>query len=411
MLMVIQQQYSDSKSRRYTRLILIALFFAPYTRLRIGSIGFTELSMILLFLSVLINGSFLLFSGSLKIYIFTKFWFFYFIFICLGFIRNYFFFSFSSTTMTSVFFDTASYLVVFSSCFALESLFCISKIRIDIWRILKTTYFAASICLSILFFVGKFTGSSILMYYIFFRPFATNIHHVSMFIAPLPFVGLKALIVTKNMYERVFLLFLIFMNVIMGINTGSTKIFLSFIIGGIAFIFSSIFMTELLRKARVIVILSFLVIILGVTILLWNQIVSLSTNFFVENDMGGSRQLLYSSAIRKASDSPFIGYGPGSHAEPEIGSEVIFWDIHQTYLTVLIQGGLPSLVIYVLLIVAITKKCTKDSCLLGGLVSIIVYSLGGDILRRLPMWLFLVLFYYYCEQKEEASKKTNVKYP
>jgi len=230
-----------------------------------------------------------------------------------------------------------------------------------------------------------------------------------MFIAPLAFLGAKIFFETETVLQKVVIGILIFSNVVTGINTGSTKIYLSFIFGALMVLVGWIFSSRTLRPVKGIVFSFLMVICVLVSFLMLDQIVSYSMSFFAENDIGGGRALLYSDSVEKASESLFFGFGPGPHAQIS-EYQVSFSDAHQTHLTALLQGGVIGLGLYIALIVRVFLKCTKDIFVLGSFTAIFIYSLGGDIMRRLPMWLFLVLFYYYCEQKEEASKKAHIKY-
>lgn len=383
----------EKRTAFYEKLVTVSLFFAPYTLLRLGRIGISEFCIIVLVAFVLSRGRIRLGAGSLDKFIFTRFWFIFLAVSSLGFIYNYFFLGFPSGTLQGMIFDTASYLFVFVSCLVLESIITSHMIRLDIWEILKKTYFAASIALGILFLLGRLTNSSYIMYYAFFRPFATNIHHVSMFIAPLPFIGLKMLIETKGIFRKLVLVLLIVSNIFTGILTGSTKVFLALIAGGGLILLAMPFSLRMSRYSKLIVLsLMSLVVLLGV-LAFAPELGQKAVAFFEENDIGGGRNLLYNSAIKKFSNSPLVGYGPGSHAELGLG---FYSDAHQTHLTALLQAGFIGLLAYFYLTVVVFKKCLRDPFILGAYMAILIYSLGGDILRRLPMWIFIILFYYYC---------------
>lgn len=390
------------RSKIYSALIAISLFFSPYTALRVFRLGITEISMIMIIIFVLVVEGIHFRTRIVNKNLFTKFWFWYLIVSLIGFFYNYFFLDFSSGSLNGMLFDTVTYLFVAICCLSLESLLQSNRVLLDIWKILKIVYITSSATLFMFFIIGRLTGTPLIMYYIFFRPFATNIHHTSMFIAPLPFLGAKVFFETKSISQKALLGALIISNIVTGINTGSTKIYLSFIFGTIMVLVGWIFSSRAVRSVKGIVFSCLMFICVLVSFLMLDQIVSYSTSFFIENDIGGGRSLLYRSAVEKASESIIFGLGPGPHAQVS-EYQVGFSDAHQTHLTALLQGGVIGLGLYITLIVRVFLKCTKDIFLIGSFTAIFLYSLGGDIMRRLPTWLFLILFYYYCLHKDEKK--------
>lgn len=388
------------RSKIYSALIAISLFFAPYTALRVFRLGITEISMIMIVFFVLVSEGFHFGTRVVHKNLFSKFWFWYLIVSLIGFVYNYFFLDFSSGNLDGMLFDTFTYMFVAICCFSLESLIDSNHISLDIWRILRIVYVSSSVALLLFFVIGRFTGSRLVMYYIFFRPFATNIHHTSMFIAPLPFLGAKILFESKSISQKTTISTLIISNVVTGVNTGSTKIYLCFIFGSLMVLVGWIFRSRILRPFKGVVFSAVMFMCVLVSSVMVEQIINYATFFFVSNDIGGGRSLLYGSSVEKASESIIVGFGPGPHAQIS-EYQVSFSDAHQTHLTALLQGGVIGLGLYIALIVRVFLKCMKDIFVLGSFTAIFLYSLGGDIMRRLPIWLFLVLFYYYCLQKDE----------
>jgi ABC-type arginine transport system permease subunit len=105
---------------------------------------------------------------------------------------------------------------------------------------------------------------------------------------------------------------------------------------------------------------------------------------------GGARGVLYSKGVMIGLTSPIFGLGPGGH----IFNDKMFYDAHQTQLTIFLQAGLCGLIFYLLLMFKIIRAYSYSSALLACLCAISIYSFGGDILRRLPIWLILLLIYY-----------------
>ena len=62
---------------------------------------------------------------------------------------------------------------------------------------------------------------------------------------------------------------------------------------------------------------------------------------------------------------------------------------------------------YTVLNFKIIKKVIKNPYYIGCYIGIFIYALGGDIMRRLPCWMFLILFYYIDVNKRKLKK--NIK--
>jgi O-antigen ligase len=145
------------------------------------------------------------------------------------------------------------------------------------------------------------------------------------------------------------------------------------------------------------------IFILTVILVLYNidSIISYSLAIIVEEDLKEGRVNLYSKAIEIMKTSPIFGVGPGGH----IWTNSKFYDSHQTFFTVMLQAGIIGVFILGKLFSKIIKTLIKSPPLFASLVTIIVYLLGGDIMRRLPTWIILVLVFYY--QKETVYSKTE----
>ncbi len=393
----------SNTSSIYGTLIAISLFFSPYTALRVFQIGISESMILILFGLTLFNKRIRLVLNLGESFVFTRFWLYYFFFSFLGFAYNHFLMTFPSGTLSSTIFDFAAYIFVFICCISLESLFGKDPIKLDFEGLFKSVFVFSSTVLLFLFIISSRIHGSIfgfsLNYFGAFRPFATNIHHVSMFVAPLPFLGLKSLFDSKHWYLRVILFGLVISDILIGMNTRSTKFTLSIILGLFTFLVSGVLKSRYLWHVRRILILLLVIFFLLLGLLFWDTIYYQASNFFVEEDLSSARYVIYTGSLEKSLNSPIVGYGPGAHA---LGIGGSFVDAHQTFLTALLQAGILGVIIYGVLMIRILIKCTNDPFILGAYFSILLYSLGGDIMRRLPMWLFLVLFYYYCLQKDES---------
>ena len=96
-----------------------------------------------------------------------------------------------------------------------------------------------------------------------------------------------------------------------------------------------------------------------------------------------------------------MGFGPGPH----LYYDADFWDAHQTILSLLLQSGIVGGCLFLFSSAYYIKTIRQNYLILSATIPILVYMLGGDILRRLPIWLLLIFFYYLV--KQDLFKKEN----
>lgn len=384
-------------------LIILAMVFAPFTQLRVGLVGFTELFLIILLFTVIGDRSNRINFIARNQYTFTKFWVVYIFFSLIGALFNSITFGYIKSITESLKFDLLAYVFTLIVCFSIET--TIYNNRIDLWMTIKEIYVWLSAVLFFLYIFVGITGNlygSELLYYGYFRPFANNIHHVAMVIAPLPFIGLKLFDRERKLSKKNACLLLIVSNFLVGYATGSTKIILGFIAASLFLVVIKILLS--IKK----IILKWVIVLLGVStvmILIYlfqKDISDYIFGVFFAADMGGGREILWKSSISKILDSPIIGHGPGSHASYYSNG---LSDAHQTFLTVGLQAGLPGLAVFSWLNIKIAKMIRLDAYYVSAYVAILVYALGGDLLRRIPMWIFLILLYY--ESISLRGRKTH----
>lgn len=397
-------RYASEKEKNFVSSILIFLMvFSPYTELRFFSIlGVPEFSLLLIIIYTIgrKSGTAIIFLGS-ENYVFTKFWIIFLTLSMFGVAVNQVLFTPPSGTFRSLLFDSATYVFLTAGLFSLELL--TQKNQYDYSKVLYSVFLYTSLLLTGLFIVSRMTSSIFgmnILHYDQFRPFATNIHHVSMIVGPLPFVGLFLFkkIPAKKIVKRLFIVTLIISSVIIGLNTGSFKVYLGFITGVIVLVYFLIFNTVKAPKSRIILILLLTILILVFVALNLESIFGLMVNTFREEDASSGREILYSSSIEKVINSPIFGYGPGAHAVYNVGS---FSDAHQTFLTLLLQAGPLALVAYLVLWIKIMYRLRFNAYLMAASMPIFIYMLGGDIVRRLPMWIYLFLLYHYKDSRGE----------
>jgi hypothetical protein len=223
----------EAQNRTYALIIATALFFTPYTAIKIYNFGMAELLIVILFIKLWTDDRLYL---NISRFVFVRFWVVFFIISSLGIIVNYFVFNHISGTTSGLIFDSTAYLFILFCCFCLEAILNNRKIRFDLEKLLKNVYISTSTALLVLFLISRGTGSLFgfsLLNYDLFRPFATNIHHTAMFVAPLPFLGLHVISKEKRLVKKILILILVISNVVIALNTGSTKVIMGFIIGAV----------------------------------------------------------------------------------------------------------------------------------------------------------------------------------
>lgn len=389
------------------QLLLIAMIFSPFTQLRYGVIGISELAFIFFIVKIAFSRNISINSHNINEFIFSKFWLLFFIFNLTGLFYNYIILKHVSGTASSMAFDLFSYILVFLVCFGME-IYIINCKEVNIKKLLYNVYVYLSIIMLILFSTSRFTSNIFgytLLYYHYFSPFANNIHQVSMVMVPLPFLGLKVLFAEKRTLNKILHTLLILSNTYIAIETGSLKVAMGLIVGSFLIIYILIYSQNKQRIEKLLFILIVSAVLSLIIYFNYENIVEIIKAFLISEDSGAGRQILWEYSFEKIARSPIVGYGPGSHA-------LYYWDYndaHSTLITVALQGGLFALAIYVSLNIKLLISLLKEQYLLGAFISILVYAIGGDVMRRLPIWVYLMLFYYYNynSKKINLHKRTN----
>ena len=150
-------------------------------------------------------------------------------------------------------------------------------------------------------------------------------------------------------------------------------------------------------------------IILIVFIIYYFDLLRIFSDFFADADgVDGARAHLYGGALNLISESPVFGRGPGGH----IWKGELYWDVHQTFLTAFIQAGIIGFLSLIILIFKFAKDIYSESIFLASMAPLAIYALGGDILRRLPVWILLILIMYAVRhiRRESFNKIDNTSY-
>lgn len=381
------------------KLTVIATLFLPFTLLRLGLIGFGEIILLLLFIFRISNFK----LRESHNYFFSKLWL-YIIFISLlGFCYHVLLLDAKFEDFDKTVFDLSSYVIILIVCILLENL--VFEKEINIYLILKFLVLYGGAIFSALYIMSLFTNSIFgltLRYFNSFSPLSTNVHQTAMFIVPLPFLGLFVLQKEKNKTVKVYCLVLIILLSKMAVETGSFKAYLGLLLGwgGYLFLQTTHFLPAKYRTAFIV----FIVLTVTCIVLLNNDLIlSYSERLFKEEDTNDGRAVLYTQALDVGMSSPIVGLGPGAH----LWGGTRFWDAHQTLLAVFLQMGFIGLCVFLIYMFKIYREIFKYPILFSAVVPIAVYALGGDILRKLPTWIVLILIYYYCKSDSRVRIINN----
>ncbi|PSU74615.1 hypothetical protein CTM93_20240, partial [Photobacterium phosphoreum] len=262
--------------------------------------------------------------------------------------------------------------------------------KLDPLKLICYFYYSITVFLSLLYLVSIFSNSIFgfsLRYYGSFSPLVTNIHQAAMVIVTLPFIGLFVLNMQTKFLHKFITIILIVFTIIMSLDTAATKAIMAIVFA--MGVYCLLLMIKITGKR--IIPIYFLLFVMLVLYLIHNiNVIGYMEGFFIENDGGGARAILYLDALNIGLTSPLFGLGAGSH----VILSGKFYDSHQTYLTIFLQTGLIGLFAYFLLIFKIISKVIFSPAFLAVFTTILIYSLGGDVLRRLPIWIILLLIYY-----------------
>lgn len=372
----------------YEKALVISTILLPFTLLRFGALGVGELILILLFFIEFKKRKF---NFLFKEFIFTKFWTLYLIISLIGFSYNVIILKHATGTFEGMLFDFLAYFLILLASYTVESYN--KRGCINFFKILKYVFYGSSIILTTLYIISFFTPSIFglrLRYYIYFTPLVKNLHQISMFIVPLPFVGALLIEQEKKYIVKLVIIIFIILLTSMALETGSFKALAGIYVGFVVYFFLKLIGYVSGRNRNIILYLS--VIISVVFLLLYLDSINIVLqNIFNEEDNHDSRSHIYSKALSVGFNSPVFGLGTGPH----VLNGGKFWDAHQTLLSIFLQTGLLGLFWFFWFLIKLVKKTFKSVALFSALIPLGIYLLGGDILRRLPIWL-LLMFFYYC---------------
>jgi O-antigen ligase len=382
--------------------ILLAMSIIPFTSLRFGLIGIAEILFLFILAYQLVS----------KKIIYSKYFFVsnfigtYILIISISFSINVFITGDTNLIFSNWIFDLASYIFVFMMVYLLEfRLRNINRVGDFLWYF-YCSWFAI---FSILFFVSLGVDSVFglpLRTYMLFTPLVENLHHTAPLFATLPFIGFYFFRERGRLIQKIIALLSIAMFILMAFESGSFKAVVGMAFGVIAIIFHAIFiLTSSLKIRKISFFVSILLFSVVVTVFYFDEIYGFLLNLFNENDLHGGRAYIYMEALDKIYNSPILGYGPGAHIYDS--SLDVFRDAHQTVLTVWLQGGLAALLLLLMFMFFLIKRSMINAYLFGAVCSLSIYILGGDILRRAPIWIMIITIVWLADSYRLSLKKVK----
>jgi O-antigen ligase len=370
-------------------MLAMAVIISPFTLLRFTFFGVAEILILVAFLQQVFKP---IRKSEFKKFWLTRYWLAYLVVSILGMLCNAVVLDRQTSTWPQIVFDLSAYVFVLITCFTLERLATHTAFNIDAF--IKQIFFGSGMVFSVLFVASFFTPSLFglpIKYYDYFVPWAENLHQVSMYLVPLPFLGLIVFARCRGLVQRALILVLIPLFAIMAISTGSAKAELSVLVGTFIFVYSYL-LKRLGRKYFVLVNLACACFALLVASSV--DLIQVGRLAFQEEDVGGARDFLYVHGLDLAMQSPFVGRGPGPHVYFDGG----YIDAHETFLTAALQGGALGLAALLILVAAILRRRMYDPALLSAFSTLLLYAAGGDILRRLSAWICMFVIVHYGRQ-------------
>lgn len=375
------------------KMLLAGFFLTPFTTLRFGFVGPGEILILsAALIAVYTHGGALRLDARMQI--FYRYWTALLTIMFLGLCYNSFSTSPSGRPGTPLF-DFFAYIFILLSI-VVTGHYSHNKVdfAMNFFRVLFLYWSLFYVALyAISFFTPSIFGMP-LRYYSFFSPLVENVHQAASITCAMGFVALFLGTQSSVLLVKLFYIIIAVLFAIMALDSGSTKAMLGVVSGAIVSVAFLIGYRPWGKGRLHFNAMSILFTIIAALVLFArysDSIAYLAVQFFSENDGGGAREALYSVGFEHGLDSLVVGYGPGSHS-PFAGR---FSDAHNTTLTIFLQSGLLGVFAFALFIGGLMRKLSVHFALLGVFAAIGMYVLGGDILRRLPIWIMLMGIVYF----------------
>ena len=371
-------------------LVALALSASPFTQLRISIVGPGELALAT---AALVEFAFFPHTFFLLKSVFVRFWLVYISLIALGAAYGTILAQHPSSASEGSLFDFAAYAVILASCMLLSGYFHRSRIRP--LETVRLTFYVATTSIVALYLATFFTDSLFglsLRYYDYFVPLADNLHQTASFMVVLPFFGVWVFARESSHALRLTSLVLLTTVAYAAYHCGSTKAPMSLFAGSLTFVLLYIYQHVKQRRFFLLAVFS----IAMIAFLSFSaEIFTAAERFFEDEDRQQARAILYRRSLDLAVISPIVGYGPGAH----VWLDGQYRDAHQTFLTAFLQGGFMAVLALGSFFATVWRTTYRHPALAAALVSVVVYALGGDVLRRLPLWILMLLLYHAASSK------------
>jgi hypothetical protein len=375
------------------KILLMGLLLTPFTSLRNGFIlGPGEFLILISTLIALVTNG-MVFRLDKRLKIFYRFWSAFLIISFLGVYVNNFLIE-PSGIFKNMVFDIFSYMFILLTIVLIGHY---AKSQKDFPEtFFKKLFVYWGVIYVALFFISFFTRSIFgmpLRYHMYFSPLVENVHQAAMITCSMPFVLLYLGHTSPKFYLKALYIIGALLFCYMAISSNSTKAFLGVIVGVLIGLVHLVGYKPTGKGRYLFNTLTLLVSIASLVVLTffyYDEIFFLAVQFFTENDGSGARETLYINGFANGLNSPIIGHGPGSHA-PYAHT---FSDAHNTSLTIFLQAGLVGFIFFIWFNLSMLNKLSIHFALFAAMASIGMYIIGGDILRRLPIWVMLIGIYY-----------------
>lgn len=386
-------------------LVYIGVLVLPFTALRFGLVGAGEilLGLALSLFLVLTRGSIRI---SDRVAPLLTFWSGYLLLIAGGFFYVIIILN-NTIDYAAASFDFASYLtVLFVLLLLADDRFYRGIAPAVFFKRVFTSW--ALIFLALYFLSLRFPQifGLQLRYYQFFAPLVENVHQTAMLICAMPFVLWNLALKERSIFRKIFYVTAGALFCMMAVETGSTKAGVAVLVGTLVSAFFLLWTN--VARSRSMKVVSVLVVALVLTSLVVgysDRAAQLALAFFYENDGSAARENLYGLGLQKGMESFLFGHGPGPHIGYS-GYES-FSDAHNTLLTLFLQGGVFAVILFLYCWMRLLARNEWGYFSLGALAAVSIYFIGGDILRRLPIWILIVGVVYSSGRARHGGRQAS----
>ena len=375
------------------KILLIGLLLTPFTSLRGGFLLGPGEFLILISTLIVFTTNDITFRVDRRLKIFYRFWLAFLAISFFGIYVNYFLIE-PSGIFKNMIFDLFSYIFILLTIVLIGHYSQCQKDFAETF--FRKLFIYWGVIYVMLFFISFYTPSIFgmpLRYHMYFSPLVDNVHQAAMITCAMPFVLLYLGQTSSKFYLKLLYIVGALLFCYMAISSNSTKAILG-VIAGILISFIHLIGYKPTGKGKyffnIFTLLISTALLVILTFFYYDEVLFLAVQFFTENDGSGARETLYTNGFANGLNSPIIGHGPGSHA-PYAHT---FSDAHNTSLTIFLQAGIIGFIFFVWFNLSMINKLSIHFALFGAMASIGMYIIGGDILRRLPIWIMLIGIYY-----------------